>query len=233
MKPDSLERCYAILPAGGSGSRFGGEIPKQFLAVEGRPLIAWAIETFVTAGVGRVIIAVASGHENRMRDIVRAGSWSAPVDLVPGGATRQDSVRNALANAGSSEMVAVHDAVRPAFTEGLLRALIAAAAAGDGAIPGSPLTDTIHRVRGGVVDESPRREEWVAAQTPQVFRTAVLAEALERARTDGFVGTDDASVVTRYDRAVRVIPGEAGNLKVTHPGDLERVAAILRERRRS
>ena len=232
MTTGSNLRCVAILPGGGTGSRFGGELPKQFVTVHGDPLIAWAIRRFVVSGlVDRIVIAVPAAHRERMDAIVDRGGWSTPIRIVDGGATRQESVANALAAAGDAPIVAVHDAVRPLFSPALLLDLINAADQVGAAIPGLPLTETIHRVSGGYIDDSPNREELVTAQTPQCFRTELLADALRRAATEGFVGTDEASVVARYGHRVRVLPGETGNVKVTHPADLERLTAALEEER--
>jgi 2-C-methyl-D-erythritol 4-phosphate cytidylyltransferase len=226
----AVARCAAILPAGGSGSRFGSELPKQFVAVQGDPLITWAIRRFVLSGiVERIVIAVPPAHRDLMASIVERGGWSTPIRIVDGGETRQESVANALAAAEDVAIVAVHDAVRPLFSPSLLQALLAAAAEWGGAIPGLPLTETIHRVADGWIDESPRREEFIAAQTPQCFRTDILVDALRRARAEGHVGTDEAGVVARYGHRVRVLAGESGNVKVTHPADLERLAGALED----
>lgn len=223
-------RCAALLPAGGSGTRFGSELPKQFVAVQGDPLITWAIRRFVSSGiVERIVIAVPPAHRDLMGSIVERGGWDTPIQIVEGGATRQESVWNALAAAGDVAIVAVHDAVRPLFSPELLRELIAAAHEHGGAIPGVPLTETIHRVSGGWLAESPLREEFVAAQTPQCFRRTILLEALQRAREEGYVGTDEAGVVARYGHPVRVLTGETGNVKVTHPADIDRLGRTLEQ----
>ena len=221
-------RCVAVLPAGGTGSRFGGEVPKQFVEVGGRELITWALSRFdASPTVRQIVIAVPAGEMDRARRIVSSAHWRKPIQLVEGGSTRQESVANALALAGGTPLVAVHDAVRPLFTERLLEALLAAARESGGAIPGRPLTETIHRVLDGFVVESPRREEWVAAQTPQCFRLELLSECLDRARAEGFVGTDEASLLVRYGHPVRVIEGEEGNIKVTRPADMQQVEPLL------
>jgi 2-C-methyl-D-erythritol 4-phosphate cytidylyltransferase len=227
--PSSPHRCTAIIPAGGSGSRFGSGLPKQFVTFQGDALIAWAIRRFVLSGlVERIVIAVPGPHRELMSSILARGGWSTPIRLVDGGETRQESVRNALAEA-DSPLVAVHDAVRPLFSPALLHALIAAAAEFGAAIPGMPLTETIHRVSDGWIDDSPARDAFVAAQTPQCFTTRVLISALDRAAAEGFVGTDEASAVARYGHRVRVLAGESGNVKVTHPSDLERLRIALEE----
>jgi 2-C-methyl-D-erythritol 4-phosphate cytidylyltransferase len=229
MTADPL-RCVAILPAGGTGSRFGTDLPKQFVSVQGDSLIAWAIRRCVLSGVvERIVIAVPPAHRERMEVIIERGGWSTPIRIVEGGATRQDSVWNALSAASGASIVAVHDAVRPLFSPALLRSLIAAANVSGAAIPGVPLTETIHRVSDGWIEESPRREEFIAAQTPQCFRASVLLDALERARAEGFLGTDEAGVVARYGHRVRILPGETGNVKITHPADLERLSLALEQ----
>lgn len=225
--PDDL-RCVAVLPAGGTGSRFGGDVPKQFVEVGGRELIVWALSRFdAFPAVSQIVIAVHADSMDRARRIVSSGHWRKPIQLVEGGSNRQESVAHALAVAESSPLVAVHDAVRPVFSERLLEALLAAARDCGGAIPGRPLTETIHRVSGGYVVESPRREEWVAAQTPQCFRLQLLSDCLGRAQADGFVGTDEASLLVRYGHPVRVIEGEEGNIKVTRPADMQQVEPLL------
>lgn len=233
MTPDpNRARCAALLPAGGSGSRFGSDLPKQFVSVQGDPLITWAIRRFVESRlVDQIVIAVPAPHRDLMGSIVERGGWSTPIRIVEGGATRQESVWNALAAAGDVSIVAVHDAVRPLFSPALLRELLAAAETTGAAIPGLPLTETIHRVSGGWIEESPRRDEFVAAQTPQCFQTSILLDALGRARDEGFVGTDEAGVVARFGHRVRVLPGDTANVKVTHPTDLERLTFALDKER--
>ena len=216
--------AVAILPAGGSGRRFGGEVPKQFVLVAGRPLIAWAMDRLEQShDVVELVIAVPDEHRERMEDVIAARAWRVPIRLATGGPTRQDSVWNALeAISSGADLVAVHDAVRPNFGVDLLRDLFNAARAEGGAIPALPLTETIHHVRDGLIDDSPARDEWVSAQTPQCFRLPLLRDSLQRARKEGFVGTDEASVVARYGGRVRVLGGDPANLKVTVRGDLDR-----------
>jgi 2-C-methyl-D-erythritol 4-phosphate cytidylyltransferase len=226
--PSDELRCVAVLPAGGTGSRFGGGVPKQFVEVGGRELIAWALSRFdASPTVLKTVVAVHVDEMDRARRVISASHWRKPIQLVEGGSNRQESVANALALAAGSPLVAVHDAVRPVFSERLLEALLAAARECGGAIPGRPLTETIHRVSGGFAVDSPRREEWVAAQTPQCFRFALLSECLDRARAENFVGTDEASLLVRYGHPVKVVEGEESNIKVTRPDDLQRVEPML------
>jgi 2-C-methyl-D-erythritol 4-phosphate cytidylyltransferase len=145
------------------------------------------------------------------------------VIVVAGGATRQDSVWNALNAAPASvEIVLVHDAVRPFIDRRLIDAVVAEAAAHGAAICALPIAETVKRVRDGAVVETLDRSELWSVQTPQGFRTALLREAHDKARRDGVVGTDEAMLVERLGHVVRVVPGLAGNVKITTPEDLRR-----------
>jgi len=142
---------------------------------------------------------------------------------VAGGLIRQESVWNALQAApGDVELVLVHDAVRPFIDRRLIDAVLAAAAADGAAICAVPIAETVKRVRRGVVETTLDRSELWTVQTPQVFRTALLREAHDKARRDGAEGTDDAMLVERLGHAVHVVPGLAGNVKITTPEDLRR-----------
>ena len=208
-----------LIPAAGSGSRFGGDIPKQFRTLGGKPILQHVVERFLAhERVGRIIVAVADilVDEARQTDRVR---------FVAGGATRQQSVTNALAAVADEDLVAVHDAVRPFFSYGTLDALLDAAAEHGAAFPGVPVTDTIHLVRDERIVETPQRSLLIAAQTPQCFRTELLREVLARAAGDD--ATDEAGLAARMGYDVRVVPGDAVNFKITRPEDLERAERLL------
>jgi len=208
-----------IIPAAGSGARFGGEIPKQFRALAGTPILLRVIERFFTdERVANVVVAVAPALLANVKQTDR-------VRFVAGGATRQQSVTNALAAVGDEELVAVHDAVRPFFSYGTLDALLDAAAEHGAAFPGVPVTDTIHLVRDERIVETPQRSLLIAAQTPQCFRTELLREVLARAAGDD--ATDEAGLAARMGYDVRVVPGDAVNFKITRPEDLERAERLL------
>jgi 2-C-methyl-D-erythritol 4-phosphate cytidylyltransferase len=213
-----------IIPAAGSGSRFGGEIPKQFLPLAGKPLLLHSVERFfLDERVDQVIVAVAEALLANTKQTERAR-------FVAGGATRQQSVLRALEAAGDGfELVAVHDAVRPFFATVTFHALLDAAHESGAAIPALPVNDTIHITRGDIIEATPDRALLAAAQTPQVFRYDILREALERALADGIEGTDEAALATRYGHAVRVLPGDPMNFKITHAADMERAEKIMAE----
>jgi len=210
-----------IIPAAGSGSRFGGEIPKQFRMLGGKPILQRVVERFlVHERVGRIVVAVADIllAEVKQTDRVR---------FVAGGSTRQQSVANALAVVGDEELVAVHDAVRPFFTYATFDVLLDAAGEHGAAFPGLPITDTIHVVRDETIVQTPERQLLFAAQTPQCFRTTILRDVLARAGGDD--ATDEAGLAARLGYAVRVVPGDAVNFKITRAEDLELAERMLEQ----
>jgi 2-C-methyl-D-erythritol 4-phosphate cytidylyltransferase len=164
--------------------------------------------------------------------------WGAELGAIPrlaaavaGGAERQDSVRAGLrALPGDVSFVAVHDAARPLVRAADVARVVAAAREHGAALLAVRVRDTLKRVRGGRVVETPPRDECWAAQTPQVFRRDWLEEALAKAEADGFLGTDDAQLVERLGLPVRVVEGDPANLKITFPEDLALAEARLRER---
>jgi len=223
----------AIVPAAGSGVRFGGVVPKQYLPLAGLPLLAWTLRALAGSGhVDCIVVLVAPGHEARCRAEILA-PYGLPVDQVlPGGADRQASVYAGLSGApADTDLVLVHDGARPLITPEIVRAAVRAAAAEGAAAVAVPVTDTIKAAdaEGRVAETLPRGRLW-AAQTPQVFRAAWLREAHARALTDGFRGTDDAVLVERLGYPVRLVPGSAENLKVTTMADLAQAEQILRRR---
>ncbi|HEX2438604.1 MAG TPA: 2-C-methyl-D-erythritol 4-phosphate cytidylyltransferase [Methylomirabilota bacterium] len=209
-----------LIPAGGIGTRVGMRTPKQFLRISGATILARTLTHFVRhPHVRAVVVAAPAEHLERARRVV----GSSRVIVVAGGATRQDSVWNALNAAPASvEIVLVHDAVRPFIDRRLIDAVVAEAAAHGAAICALPIAETVKRVREGAVVETLDRSELWSVQTPQGFRTALLREAHDKARRDGVVGTDEAMLVERLGHVVRVVPGLAGNVKITTPEDLRR-----------
>jgi 2-C-methyl-D-erythritol 4-phosphate cytidylyltransferase len=209
---------WTIVVAGGSGSRFGGEVPKQYRRLgEGRVLdLALAAARSVSDGVVLVVGESYRDHPEPRADAV-----------VVGGATRSASVRAGLAavpDDGTVDVVLVHDGARPLASPALFGRVVAAVRAGaDGAVPGVAVTDTVKRVDGDVVVETPPREALVAVQTPQGFRPGVLRAAY----AGGGEGTDDAAVVEAVGGRVVVVAGEAANRKVTTPHDLATMSAAL------
>jgi 2-C-methyl-D-erythritol 4-phosphate cytidylyltransferase len=211
-----------LVPAGGLGTRLGRRTPKQFLRVGAAPILALTLRHFIRhPAVRGVVVAAPAAHVARTRRLVgRAGGRR--VSVVSGGATRQESVWLALQAAPPAELVLVHDAVRPFIDRRLIDAVLAAAAEHGAAICALPLAETVKRVREGRVEATVDREGLWAVQTPQAFRAALLREAHDKARRDGVAGTDDAMLVERLGHPVRVVPGLAGNVKITTADDLRR-----------
>jgi 2-C-methyl-D-erythritol 4-phosphate cytidylyltransferase len=208
-----------LIPAGGAGTRLGRRTPKQFLRVGREEILAATVRHFRRhPRVAAIVVAAPAAHVERARRLLGRG-----VLVVAGGATRQESVRLALAAAPASAALAlVHDAVRPFITAELVDAVLAAAVSDGAAICALPVAETIKRVRDGLVAETVERDGLWAVQTPQAFCADLLREAHDKARRDGVAVTDDAMLVERLGHRVRVVPGLAGNVKITTPDDLRR-----------
>jgi 2-C-methyl-D-erythritol 4-phosphate cytidylyltransferase len=215
----------AVIAAAGSGERLGAGGPKALVEVGGRPLLAWSVEALQAAeSVGDVVVAAPRGHEDAIAAIANG------CQVVTGGDSRSESVANALELA-EDELVCVHDAARPLATAELFDAAIRELADDpdcDGLIAAAPVADTLKRgLAGRVIETVPRAELW-AAQTPQIFRTDALRDAL-RADAEALAGaTDDASLVEAAGGVVRLFPVAEPNPKVTTKRDLTVVAALLR-----
>jgi len=217
-----------LIPAGGVGTRLGRRTPKQFLTVGGEAILTATVRHFRRhPRLAAIVVAAPDVHVTRARRLLGPG-----VTVVAGGPTRQESVRLALDAAPHGvRMVVVHDAVRPFITRELVDAVLAAARADGAAICALPVAETVKRVRDGLVETTVDRAGLWAVQTPQAFRAEILREAHDKARRDGVAGTDDAMLVERLGHRVRVVPGLAGNVKITTPDDLRRARTPRRSRR--
>jgi len=225
----------AIVPAGGSGARFGAAVPKQYLPLAGFPILVWTLRALAASGrIDCVLLVTPPGHEANCRAEILQPHGLTVNQVLPGGADRQASVYAGLIGApADTDLVLVHDGARPLVTPEIVRAAVEAAAADGAAVVAMPVTDTIKAADGDsrVAETLPRGRLW-AAQTPQVFRAAWLREAHERALRDGFRGTDDSVLVERLGYPVRLVPGSPENLKVTTMADLAQAEQILRSRTR-
>lgn len=223
----------AVVPAAGTGVRFGGVVPKQYLPMAGLPLLAWTLKALAASRqVDCTILAVAAGQEDRCRAEILEPNGLHVDHVVPGGADRQASVYAGLSKAPiDTDLVLVHDGARPLITAEIIRAAVTAAGADGAAVVAIPVTDTIKAADAEcrVAETLPRGRLW-AAQTPQVFRAAWLREAHARALTDGFRGTDDSVLVERLGYQVRLVLGSSDNLKITTMADLAQAEQILRAR---
>ena len=219
-------QVYVIFVAGGSGTRMGGSIPKQFLRLGGITVLQRTIERFAEAVPGMLAVTVLpKAHFRTWKNICLEDSFNYPQTLVEGGITRFQSVRNALEKVPDGAVVMIHDGVRPFVSAELIRRLLAMMDDGTpgGVIPALPVTDTLRSTVPGVPD--PDRSKVVAVQTPQVFFSEDIKRAYGRAYSLSF--TDDASVAASYGIDIRIAEGEKFNIKITTPEDLVTGEAIL------
>ena len=226
-------RVVAIIPAAGEGQRMGGTVAKQFLSLQGIPVLAHTLGVFdMSPDVDGVVLVVAPRQRQALKDSV-LGPYPCRklLGVVDGGSERQDSVASGLdAVPGDSELVVVHDGVRPLVSVDLLGAVLKAANEHGAALAAIPAGDTVKRARGEVVVETLERETIWLAQTPQAFQASLLRSAYEKAFRDKIMVTDDAALVESLGVSVHLVPGSPENIKVTTPTDLVVAEAILAKR---
>jgi 2-C-methyl-D-erythritol 4-phosphate cytidylyltransferase len=222
---------YALVVAGGSGSRFAGPSPKQYLPLAGVPVLIRTLRVFDGCdAVDTIVLVVPPGDILFVRESLLAGAGlRKTVLLCSGGPRRQDSVFNGLACIPEDDsLVVIHDAVRPLVTCECITACVEAARSQGAGIAAVPAWDTLKRVTGaGTIDVTlPRENVWLA-QTPQAFRTGLIRVAHQTARAQNFMGTDDASLVERQGGSVRIVPGSRRNIKITTSEDMALAEALL------
>ncbi len=222
-------KAVAIIPAAGLGTRMGkasaessGTSRKQFMLLEGSPILIHTIRKFVAAkAVSEIYVAVRPEDMDPLRGQLQDEGYAKPVHLVEGGRSRQVSVRNCLAQVPSgTELVCVHDAVRPFVTVSRIDEICEEASKCEAVILAIPPVDTIKQVDRTVIRSTLMRERIVLAQTPQVFKFSLLKNAFEQADRDGFLATDEASLVEHVGEDVHVMLGSDRNIKITKPGDM-------------
>jgi 2-C-methyl-D-erythritol 4-phosphate cytidylyltransferase len=216
----------ALIPAAGLGARFHDSGPKALVRLAGKPFLVHALERLAASGrVDRAVVAISPGHEPAFSAAL-AGFRGMPVTTTRGGETRRDSVVAAWRASGAADddLLCVHDAARPLVEPADVAAVVAAAAEHGAALAGSPVTDTIKRVKDGVVVETVPRHDLFAAATPQVMRSGLFREAVEAGLTDA---TDDVGLLERRGVAVRTVATSRWNVKITYPEDLQRAEAWL------
>ena len=204
------------------GVRMGGATPKQFLSVEGVPIFVHTLRKFVAAEViDEIYLGLRREDQERVQKEIEREHFSKAIRLLPGGATRQETVAQCLKEAPhTTEVVVVHDAVRPFIDLQMIRRVVDVARKQGAAILGIPSVDTVKQVERQMILGTIPRERIVLAQTPQAFRYSILREAFDRAAADGFNGTDESSLVERLGNNVTVLMGSDRNIKITKPSDL-------------
>ena len=236
-----MTRIAAILPAAGLGTRMGVETPKQFLELDGMPLIIFTLRRLAACtAITDFFISTRADDVVSLEDTVAKARLGRPARrVVHGGDTRQQSVANALAQVDpSTEIVLVHDAVRPFVTVPQIDRVIAEARARGAAILGIPAIDTVKEVKRASLPEDVAliastipRERIVLAQTPQVFSYALLRDAFRKAEQDDVTSSDEAALVERFGHDVFVVLGSERNIKITRAADMDLARFYLEQER--
>jgi len=237
-----MSRIAAIVPAAGLGTRMGADQLKQFLELDGMPLIIFTLRRLAACtAITDFFISTRGDDVVFLQDKVAKAALGRPARVIHGGDTRQQSVANALAQVDpSTEIVLVHDAVRPFVTLEQIERLIAEVRARGAAILGIPAIDTVKEVKRAslpqdvaLISATIPRERIVLAQTPQVFAYTLLRDAFRKAQEDGVTASDEAALVERFGHDVFVVLGSERNLKITRPADMDLARFYLEQERQA
>jgi 2-C-methyl-D-erythritol 4-phosphate cytidylyltransferase len=235
-----MTRIAAIVPAAGLGTRMGADQPKQFLELDGMPLIIFTLRRLASCpAITDFLISTRADDVMSLQDKVAKAALGRPARVVHGGDTRQQSVANALAQVDpSTEIVLVHDAVRPFVTREQIERLIAEVRARGAAILGIPAIDTVKEVKRASLPEDVAlisatvpRERIVLAQTPQAFSYVLLRDAFRKAQQDDVTASDESALVERFGHDVFVVQGSERNIKITRPSDMDLARFYLEQER--
>ena len=225
----------AVVVAGGSGQRFGNPGGKQLVNVACRPLMSWSIRAFDRSDkVGHIVVVCPAERRAEMRRLaIDPFDYDTPISFADAGDTRQDSTRAGVhAVPAGFEYVAIHDGARPLITtEAIDHAIdvLVSDRSLDGVVCGQPAIDTLKIVENGIIQGTPDRSVFWNAQTPQIFRAGIYRRAHAAALSDGFVGTDDSSLIERLGGRVMVVEGKRDNIKLTVPEDYLIISAAVRQ----
>jgi 2-C-methyl-D-erythritol 4-phosphate cytidylyltransferase len=237
-----MSRVAAIIPAAGLGTRMGAELPKQFLELDGLPIVIFTLRRLAAcAAITDFFISTRADDIVFLQDKVGKAGIGRPARVIHGGDTRQQSVANALAQVDpTTEIVLVHDAVRPFVTPEQIDRVIAEARARGAAILGIPAIDTVKEVKRAslpadvaLISATIPRERIVLAQTPQAFSYSLLRDAFRAAQQDDVTASDESALVERFGHEVFVVLGSERNLKITRPSDMDLARFYLDQERRT
>jgi 2-C-methyl-D-erythritol 4-phosphate cytidylyltransferase len=228
-----LKKIFALIPAAGMGKRMGANSNKQYLLLDGMPILAHTLRVFEQAPFIAGIYLVSPEQEIPFcqGEVVERYGFTKVRAIVAGGAERQHSVKNgldAMRGIGEDDLVLIHDGVRPFVPVEVLQRAAAAADQFGGAVVAVPVKDTVKVARDGIITSTPPREELWLAQTPQAFRYGLIRAAHEKAAAEGFLGTDDASLMEWLGWQLRVVMGDYRNIKITTPEDMILAEAFLK-----
>jgi 2-C-methyl-D-erythritol 4-phosphate cytidylyltransferase len=233
-KLDKKPKTAAIILAGGTGERFGRAGGKQLVEIAGKPVLTWSAEAFDAVGdIGLIVIVAPEGREDEyLHRAIDPFPFVTPVKIATAGEIRQVSAFNGLeAITEDFEFVVIHDGARPLITPDLIMHVLNTLKGNldaDGAIVGHPTIDTLKIVEGDMIAGTPDRRAFWNAQTPQCFRMGIYRRAQMSALADGFVGTDDSSLVERMGGHVLMVEGKRDNIKLTVPEDYLLLASAVR-----
>ena len=234
-KVDKNPQTAAIILAGGSGERFGREGGKQLAQVAGKPVLTWSAEAFDAVGdIGLIVVVCPEDRrEEYLREAIDPFPFVTPIVMAPSGDIRQESAFSGLEYVPEDfEFVALHDGARPLIAPELIMHTISTLKGNfdaDGAVVAHRAIDTLKIVENGVIVGTPDRSVFWNAHTPQVFRTGIYRRAHASALADGFVGTDDASLIERLGGRVLIVEGPRNNIKLTVPEDYMMLSTAIRE----
>lgn len=214
-----------IIVAGGSGTRMGAKIPKQFIELNGKPVLMHTLENLhVIDRNMQLVLVLPKNQFSFWNQLVQTHKFSIPHLLAPGGTTRFLSVKNGLAKAVNSDVVGVHDGVRPFVSKKVVEACFSEAESNGAAVPTAPIVQSLRRLSGETSD-AVDRNQYRAVQTPQCFQTSVLIKAFDSA--NGIDYSDDATVVEAAGKKIQLVDGNPENIKITTPIDLELAQLII------
>ncbi len=220
-----------VIAAAGLGSRMNSKLNKQYMLIQGRPVLAYCLDTFESFEAVDSMVVVANESEIKYceNEIIKRYGYKKVIGVIPGGKERQDSVWAGLnACANSTGLVAIHDGARPLLTRQLLADLLSAVQKWGAAVPGVWARDTLKMVdEEGFVVDTLDRSRIAAVQTPQVFEYEMILKAFQMAYAEGIYATDDASLFERYIGRVKIVKSDTRNLKITMPEDIAVAESIL------
>lgn len=231
----------AVVLAGGSGQRFGADLPKQFLPIAGKTVIEHSVSAFEQCiSIDEIAIVMHTDYLPMMQDIINKNKWKKVRKLLPGGAERHYSTLSAISayeNTSDTNLI-FHDAARPAVSQRIINDTVTALQTHPAVAVAVPTTDTIFEVTedGGFITDIPIRRQLRCAQTPQAFHINVIREAYRKALLDPhFTSTDDCGVLHKYcpEIPIFIVPGDPSNLKLTYPGDSAMLERILKPKANS
>lgn len=231
MNDEQRTMNIAIIVAAGSGQRFGGKTPKQFLEILGKPLVIHTFQRFEScAEIDEIILVLPSAETARFLEMARKYNLKKLSKVVAGGKTRAESVWKGLRaiRAATAEIVAVHDGARPLVSTGEIAATVKKAREIGAACLVSAITDTIKEISGGVITRTIDRAALRRALTPQCFRYEILKKAFEKADLSE-AATDECFLVEKQGYEIAVVEGSARNIKITHPEDLILAESLLKQ----